>query len=476
MSTATHTEAEPSLERPSWRRWWHPAVGAFVVAFAGALAVGLLQGVRPFYGDSEGYWLLSQSFIVSGHFSLLNFVSTQRGYFLPLIIYGLRPFAGGTFHGESIAITVFNSALFALIGAVLVPRLAELAWPKHSWGFLRRIAAVALLLICWGGDLNYPLTDIPGLAMGMLAVIAIGQVDKPGWMLLAGMTAAAAIDLRPAYLPLLPALVVVLALTWFHQRGAPHASLARRALCTSLLVVGFMLVSLPQSLSAHRFFNTWNPIPGASVHLAAEVYTQGMEAQRWDSYERPVGTFNAISYHYPSAKRLLDEQPEQKIKSLSQYIGIVVSHPSIMVPLIIRHFINGLDVRYNTIYVENRASGGRLWLRVAGFMLVFLALVRLFWPAARRSLGRARWRYPVALSACYVSSLASVSETRYMLPIEMIVYALVLAPGWPKPIDPHEAGFRRFATLAILAVAGLAFTAFIWHMVGGITTSTVFPV
>jgi hypothetical protein len=451
-------------------------VAAFAVALVAALIVGLIQGVRPFYADSEGYWQLSQSFTATGHFSLESFVSTQRGYFLPLVIYCLRTFSDGTFDGESTAITVFNSVLFALIGAVLVPRLAELAWPKQSWGLLRRLAAVTLLLVCWGGDLNYPLTDFPGLAMGMIAIVAIGRADNPGWMLLAGMAAAAAVNLRPAYLLLWPALAVLLALTWFRQRGAPHASAARRALCVSALVVGFVLVSLPQSLSAHRYFNTWNPMPGATAHLAEVVYSQGMEAQRWDSYERPVGTLNAISYDYPSAKRLLDEQPEKRIKSLSQYVSIVADHPGIMLPLIFRHFINGLDIRYNTIYVENIASGGRLWLRVIGFILVFLALVRLLWAAARRSLSRARWSYPAVLLACYVPSLASVSETRYMLPVEMLMYMLVLAPGWPNPIDRHEAGSRRYATLAILAVAGLAFTAFIWAMVGSIATHTVFPV
>jgi hypothetical protein len=475
VSTATHSKAPPRLAEHSSHRWWYVPVAAFCVAFAAALAVGLLQGVRPFYADAEGYWALASTFTQTGHFSLESFVSLQRGYFLPLVIYVLKLFTNGAFQEESAAATVFNVLLFALIGAVLAPRLAEIAWPGQSWGLVRRVGLTALLLIFWSGDLNYPLTDFPGLAMGLLALVAIARTDGPGWMLLAGIAAGAALNLRPAYLPLVLMLVVIVALNWRGQRGSPHASTARRALCASLLVVGFLLVSLPQSLSAHRYFNTWSPIPGAGDHLAQEVLSVGMTAQRWDSYERPAGVPNAIIYPYPAGKRLLEAQPEHKISTLSQYVGVVVSHPTIMAPLFIRHLVNGLDVRYSTIYVENRASGGLIWLRVGGFVLTFLALVRLLWPAARRSLGRIRWRYPIALVLCCVTSLASFMEPRYLLPIELLIYILVLSPGWPRPIGPAEAGLARFRTVAALALAGVVFTAVIWHMLAGISSYLAHP-
>jgi hypothetical protein len=475
VSVAARSTASCAPPERSSRRSWYLIPAAFCAAFIACLAVGLLQGVRPFYADAEGYWALASTFTDTGHFSLLSFVSLQRGYFLPLVIYVLKMFTAGVFQEESTAATVFDVLLFALIGAVLAPRLAEIAWPEQSWGFLRRIGLTALLLIFWSGDLNYPLTDFPGLAMGLLALVAVARTDSPGWMLLAGAAAGATLNLRPAYLPLLFMLGVIVGLNWFDQRGSPHPTTARRVLCAGLLIVGFALVSLPQSLSAHRYFNTWSPVPGAGDHLSEEVLALGMTAQRWDSYERPVGVPNAIIYPYPSGKRLLDQQPEQKIKGLSQYLGIVASHPTIMVPLFIRHLINGLDVRYSTIYVENRASGGHIWLRVSGFLLVFLALVRLLWPAARRSLGRVRWRYPIALSLACVTSLTSVMEPRYMLPVEILVYVLVLAPGWPSPIGPPEAGWRRFRTSAILALAGVAFTAFIWHTLNGITSYLAHP-
>lgn len=469
MADLVHTREVPNLTRLSSRRWLGLAVA---VAFAGTLLVGLLQGARTFYGDSGEYWALADTFTRFGHFSLLNFESPVRGYGLPLIIYALEAVGEGVGWSQSSVVTIFNAVLFVLIGAVLAPRLAEIAWPERHWGSGRRVALTVMLLVFWSGNLNYPLSDFPGLAMAMLALVAIAQPDSPGWMLVAGSASAMAINIRPAYLPFLPILVVLVAWAWFEQRGVRHASLVRRILCVGLLVVGFLATSLPQSLSGHRYYGTWNFIPGASEN-AKERLTLGMTDQRYDTYEGPQGP-SAIAYSDAASLRLLEQQPESKVNSLSQYVGLIVSHPAIMVPLLARHIVNGLDARYSTVYVEHFDSGGHIWLRLAGFLLVFLALTRVIWPSARRGLGPARWRYLVALSLCCLTIVPTAIETRYMLPVYLVSYILVLAPGWPSPIGQAEAGLRRFRTLMILTGACLVFMAVVWHMVSGVNGHVVF--
>ncbi len=52
---------------------------AFVIAFAGTLAIALLQAAKPFYADAGGYWTLGNTFVKHGEFSLLNFRSPLRG-------------------------------------------------------------------------------------------------------------------------------------------------------------------------------------------------------------------------------------------------------------------------------------------------------------------------------------------------------------------------------------------------------------
>jgi hypothetical protein len=467
----THTSSPPSLLGFVRR---HPASFAFGVVLAGTLTVGLLQGERIFYGDSGGYWSLAESFTREGHFSLLNFENPLRGYALPLVNYVLSEIGEGLHWTPSRMATLLNVLLYALIGAVLAPALAECAWPQRRWGFGRRLLLTALLLISWSGDLSYPLTDFPGLTMALLALVAIARSEHPGWMLLAGAAGGLAIDLRPAFLPLLPMLLVIVGLTWRAQRHTPHPGVAWRGLCVTALVLGMVAVSLPQSLAAHRHFGTWSPIPSATENLGPLKLTRGMYLQRFDSYEGPGGPAE-LAYVDPTGKRLLEQQPASTIKDSSQYLRLIVSHPFLMAKLAARHIVNGLDTRYSTVYVEHLDSGGHLWLRLLGFLLDFLALVRLLWSAARRSLGPIRWRYPIALLLCCLTSVPTEMETRYMLPVYLLGYMLVLAPGWPKPIAARQAGLQRFRTPVTIAVTYLAFMLVIWHVVSAAKGQLMYP-
>jgi hypothetical protein len=461
--------AAPRL--PSVLSRWEsrPALNAFAVVFVGTLLVALVQGQKLFYGDSANYWQLASTFTRDGHFSLLNFESEVRAYAWPLALHLLQVFGKGVRWTDSSVVKLFNVALFSLIGAVLAPRLAEIMWPQQRWGSLRRVMLAALLVVFWSGDLSYPLSDFPGLALALLALIAIAHPDTPGWMLLAGAAAGLTIDVRAAYVPFVLMLPVIVAIAWFDQRRAKHASIARRALCIGLLVIGFVAVSLPQALSSHRHYGTWSFIPGRPSDLAQEHFVMGMYSQRYDTFVTPQGGAYQVIYLDRTGLRLLREQPNAEIKTTGEYLGVIADHPIAMAGLLARHVINGFDMRYSTVYVEHLDSGGHLWLRIPGFLLIFLALVRVLWPAARRSLGPARWRYSIALLLCCLTSVFTAVETRYLLPAWLLGAMLVLAPRWPNPIDRSRAGLRRFLTPAILVLAALAFTAVVWHVVSGAT-------
>ncbi|HEY4809755.1 MAG TPA: hypothetical protein VIH71_01740 [Solirubrobacteraceae bacterium] len=440
-----------------------PATLAFLVVFTGTLIVAMLQGERPFYGDSGVYWALANSFTHTGHFSLLNFESRLRGYALPLIYHLVQALGNGVGWSQSSVAKLFNVALFALIGAVLAPRLAETTWPQQHWNVPRRIALTLLLIVFWGGDLDYPLSDFPGLSLALLTLVAIAYPDRPSRMLTAGVSVGLAIDMRPAYLLLIPMLIFCVTSTWFGQRGVQHASFSHRMLCVGLLVLGFAVASLPQSLSAHRHYKTWSFIPGATAHLSDTELTYSLLLQRYDTFVAPPATALPMYYLDEAGARLL----RRPITGTDEYLEIALEHPTVIAGLLMRHLVNGLDMRYSTVYVEHLDSGGQLWLRLAGFLVVFLALARVLWRSARASLGRAHWRYPVSLMACCFTALFSGIETRYMLPLWLLCCMLVLAPGWPNPIAPNEAGVRPLRTPATLAVSYPLFMVIVWYVVSG---------
>jgi hypothetical protein len=444
---------------------------AFAVAVTALLflVVTLSQARKPFYGDSADYWQLGLTFVTHGQFSLLNFDSSLRGYLFPLVMYGLRKVADGSSVHASFVVKVFNTAVFTSIGAVLVPRLVELTWPQRRWGFSRRIALAILLAVLWGGYLAFPLTDFPDLALVLLALLAVSRPDSPRWMCVAGLACGAAIDLRPAYILLAPALVVLVAMAWWESRRAPGPSWRRRSLIAALAVAGVVLVSLPQSLTEHRHFGSWSPIPGAKSNLTEIQFTYGTQLQRYDTY---VGRGHGMQMLYldTTGLRLIAEHGGA-VKNLGQYIDLLTGHPIEMLSLYERHFLNGIDQRYNTPYVERIAGDTLSLLRVVSLLLLFTALTRLLWPAARRSLGPARWRYPVALVLSGGSGITSATESRFMLPAVVVIYMLALTPGWPNPLaSGGPAGSvsptpRRLLTPALLLLGLGVFAALVLPVV-----------
>ncbi len=437
---------------------------AFVFAFTATLIVALLHSPKIFYYDAGGYWDLGQTFTRAGHFSLLNFNSPLRGYLLPLIDHLLQQLAVGLAWNYSSAAKLFNALIFALIGSVLAPQLAQTIWPALRWGAVRRVGLTVLLLIFWNGYLDYPLSDFPALAAALLALVAIARCDRPGWMLVAGLTSAAAIEMRPSYLVLAPTLLLLVAWRWLEQRGQ-RSQWRLRSLCVALLIAGFVLIALPQSLSSHRYFATWSFVPGAAAHLTSLQFTEGMRLQRYETY---VGADHhpRMLYTDPSGSRLLDRQHDHTVETTGEYLGLVVTHPITMAGVFVRHLVNGFDQRYSTPYVGNLDTGSQRWLRLGGFLLTFLALVRVLWAPARRRLGPARGRYAVALAFCCITSIPSAVEPRYFLPGYLLGYMLVLLPGWPTPIERDAGGVRRYRTIAALAIGLAVFLGTVIYITG----------
>jgi hypothetical protein len=448
------------------RRWTRSTALACGVAFVGTLAIALFQGPKPFWGDSSEYWGLGATFTVHGHFSLLNFSSPRRGYLLPLVNHMLATLASHLTWTASSMVKLANALTFALIGAVLGPALVKTVWPAQlSWGVWRRLALTSLLIVFWSGYLNFPLSDFPGVAMALLTLVAVARTDSPAWMLIAGAALGGTTDIRAAYLPFAPAVAALVVWAWWDQRGTAHASVAHRALCAGLLVLGFAVVSLPQSLSAHRYYDTWSFVPSApTFEPAVGFLAPGMYTENRDTYLFGGESGGLMIYYDPAGQRLLEEQPKETISSTSQYIGLFFSHPLVMGALVVGHIVNSMDPLYSTPYIENLHNAGRTWGRTAAFLLLFIALLRVLWPAARRCLGPGRLRYLVALTLCCVTTVPTDIERRYFLPIYLLAYVLALTPRWPNPIGPVGSGIRRVKAPAIIAVSFAVYASVVWYI------------
>lgn len=447
----------------------HPTATAYIIAFLSALAAGLTQGAKAFQYDSAAYWELADSFTRNGSFSLLNYADGLRGYALPLLNLLLSHLADVLDLSASFVVTLFNALVVAFIGAVLAPLLAQRTWSHLPWRIGRRLALTALLIVFWLGYIIYPLSDFPALLLALVAVLAASHRAAPGWLALAGATSALAVVVRPSYV-LLAILAPLLAVwEWRSERPTERPTRGRFALSMALFAFAFAIVAVPQSLAAHRHHGTWSFIPGTSEDLSGFQLTSGLQMQRYETYigqDKPSGS---MRYLDAGGLRLLHEEAGGAIHGPGDYAKLVWSHPVTMVGLLVRHTVNGLDQRYSTPYVENLDTGSLSWQRLAGFLLVFLAMLRIAWPQARRCLGPARWRYPAAIALCCATALPSAMETRFLLPLHLLSYLLALAPGWPSPLRADRRGSARLRTPAAILATYLGYMLIVWQIVNGAT-------
>lgn len=359
---------------------------AAVILFLGCVCIGLLQGKQPFYFDSGYYWALSKTFVANGHFSLFNFEYTGlRGYCIPLLYFVWRTASEWVVGDESIQVLLLNSTLFAVIGGVLIPRLATISWPDTEWGLKRRLAAGALILFFWRGFLNYPLSDFPALAVALSAMIAVSCRRR--WALLfAGMAAAFASNARPAYLLLVPLLLGIVIWEQLEGRDIRRALRPRLFLGPAILLVGVAIVTLPQSALQHRDLGGYSPLPGGS-ELARLQYTVGLKLDLYGTYVGKPGPA-VLEYRDPDSAGVFADLSRGEVSGTPEYAELIPGHPLTMVQLFLRHFLDGLDYRFTTPYTHSLQPPLHNLVRGAGFLLVFLAILRIAWADARRSLGR----------------------------------------------------------------------------------------
>ena len=163
----------------------------------------------------------------------------------------------------------------------------------------------------------------------------------------------------------------------------------------------------------------------------------------------------------PATAHVLAGEGRTAITSYRQYAGIVYRHPAEMAASWSRHLFNGLDVRYPTPYIHN-LDDSSMGLSLLLYTLLFLTLLRLSIPDARRALGPTRWSgVAVFVSPC-LSAIPGAAEPRFFLPLQLVVYMLVCF-GPATRATVLGGGPSRRATLAV------AYTAF---LLGCITLSS----
>ncbi|MGH3109604.1 MAG: hypothetical protein ACRDQT_01650 [Gaiellaceae bacterium] len=391
-----------------------PEAATFVLVAAVYWIHFAINGYGRFYHDAAEYWDLGRRFGSDG-FSLLAYDDSSRGYALPLLNRGLQWIAEGIRLNDVTIVAIAGGLLAATLGVVVLPRLAGMLFSEArvSWG--RVLGLNGLLFLFWRDHLGFPLSDFPALLAACVGVIGLLRGTVPGF-LLAGIVFGLAANMRPAYLPAVLVVLVVAALPLL-RRGALVGGA-----CAAAFAAGIATVAAPQIAMNREHHETWSPAPADARDIAFVQLNGGLLAQRYETYVGPPDRYprTKVFYRDPATGGLLDEQ----IEGYGEYARLAVSHPHRLAASYVLHAFNGLHVLYPTPYVRDLENTSR-GLSVLQYTILFLAVLRLALPDARRALGRVRWLGVLVLVAPAITALPGAMEPRFFLPLHVLAYMLV---------------------------------------------------
>lgn len=451
----------------------HPRCSAFMTIFSIMILLNFSQP-HPFvfYYDSGGYWQLSEGFIKEGIFSLTNYDNPTRGYLFPLIIFVIRKLASIVDISDYAVYEVVMSLVYTAFLAIIIPYIVQKLFAIKT-DFLQINIFSVLALLFWKGSFFYPLTDLLAFFSMLLGAYVIIKFHGRWWQIvIASLFWGGASLIRPIYAGTIP-FFILWALYFYHKQN-PLFGWRVFALRFTALFLGFSIVFAPQLIINRANWEKTSPfvlttVNGPSLFMKQLIY--GIAIQK---YETNVGGA------YPSAPVFyFDEQGEGiLIKSGNQinysdwanlvaplpitaleFFKLILSYPVDFLTIYARHLFNGLDVVYNSTYVEN-VYGNNLVIRLLNYSLWFLVINSILYFLKIKAQNFLNYKYLLLgiFSLPSVMSIPTAIEVRFMLPLHMLAYALIAF--WVLPNFLSKKMEWKAQTLRMLFLPYIAFIVF----------------
>lgn len=376
---------------------------------------GGLQGERMPY-DAGHYWELAMGFQPRHQsFSLLNFHDPTRGYLAALLQFPALVVRFVTQCSMPTAAKVVGTGWAALLFAFLIPEVWRSFSGRHVSGG-RWLLLVLLGFSFWRDYFSFTTTDMPALALLLLALWAISRAGV-GWWLVAGLSLAAALNSRPVYLAAV--WPVLLLAGWYSQqhKGAAWA----RWLAWG---VGMGVALAPQMAINHRYFNSNSPLVLAQVSsqqttpLYLKQLTWGTRVLRYDT-----NLHQRLIYADSAGLAVLRQQGTREYSSYSQFLRIVLQHPLDYCWRYMRHLFNGLDVWQPAPYPLQEYGAARFWVQLLNYSILGLGLSVLALERPARWLNWPRAWALLALGLPCLLAVPTAIETRFLLPLHLLLLA-----------------------------------------------------
>ena len=396
-----------------------------------------------FYYDSLGYWTHSGEFIKNGMFSFHNYDLPLRSYLFSFLIGIIKVIARSINLSSYVFYEMVISLVYSFMITVVLPDIVYRLFGKKV-GVLQILVFSFLALYFWRGYFFYPLTDLPAFLLVLLGVWILVRFQKEWWIgLLTGCVWGGAVLFRPSYqMSLLPLLVWA----WYFYHKEIHLSAQNVAARVLTILAGMILVFGPQiAINLHNY-GIFSPFAQTQLYykykgndLFSVQLGWGLNVQKYETNIGSTYPIAEVRFLDPHGENILIRAgyksepystsgkigPDTPLK-LGQYIELIGQYPLDFLSIYARHFFNGLDIRYDTVYISDIYIK-KLLFRLTNYTIWFLVLVYLTRKAWERKISwsNSRFLLPVIFALPALLSVPTAVEVRYMLPLYFMAYALV---------------------------------------------------
>ncbi|UOQ70401.1 hypothetical protein [Hymenobacter cellulosilyticus] len=443
--------ADPLRHRTQAVGWW--LTGGIFLLYCLYLP---FSGYSEMVYDALNYWTLTERFFQAGRFHPLAYDDALRGYLLPLLNLPAKAVAHFTGAAPLTLSRVMGAAYAAALFGWAGPALWLRLFPQHRLGWVPRLAFAGLGFLFWRDYFNFVLSDFPALLALVLSLWLVLGRGSWGTAVLAGACLTAASNIRPVYLLAAPAVVLLSLLRAADRR--------RRLLNLLGLALGFALIAGPQLLLNLRHHQAPTPLvlsrdarlPTANLYLAQLGW--GLVIQKYETSLDPAFPSPRMLYTDPAGQALLHRLAIRHFTSYGSYLATVLREPLAFAGLYARHLFNGLDVQYPSLFVQ-RVAVRSSWLAGLHYSVWFGALVVA---VVGFRLGQLNTRVLLTVAALALPCLAALpiaTECRFLLPVQLLLYAVACFGGAQWRRDFTTVSWPRIALLAAgyLVFLGLCF-------------------
>jgi hypothetical protein len=390
--------------------------------------------LKNFWGDSLSNYVLSDTFIINGQFSLFNFQNSLRSFLLPLLLWIPRLFSMLIREDAVTSFRIFSAFLSALTTAILFPLFFEEVFIIRTKP-LSRLLFAGLITFFWFGHLSYPLSDFPALTffvMGIVLCIKAFKFQSSIWLtggmaLMAGILLGGTPLLRLNYQYSFHFFLVFALIKLMIRK----ISLRNKLVLGGLLIIG---ISIPLSIqtSINKIhYDVYSPYPLAkmspelnsvSVYLYALYY--GLNLQRAD-FGGEVGA-DSVLIPETQGQVILTKHKIQTLDgfTMSKYLKLVICHPLDFMAIYARHLFNGIDIVYPSTYIPD-IFRHQMFYRFFNYTFWFLSLSLIWRRGIQFNQDKEKLFILFIVILPALLTIPGVIETRYFLPAYILMYACI---------------------------------------------------